>query len=420
MAQPAITSISPSSGPAGGGTAVTIQGSGFSGATAVLFGGASATGISVQGDTVVVATSPAGSGTVSISVTTPGGTSPIVPASQFAYAAATSTGGGSAGSFIDPDLTSQIVGNLLNVLNTATSPDALEAQSIIMRRIALEGDVVGSRVPPPRNITEIGGYLNLLTTLNETTMREQALAGILGVAGPNPPLGWISNSQPLAMVAITNDRPAGAAQPTLPLTVLVRSDFVSAVKSAIASLHQFGATLPLSGGSVLQLPQATPGSGVPTDILKYLGRVLTVAPTAALTTPGTDPLALIRPHGSSGDYEVAAQVLSATANPVLPADYDALVCTVTGSSVVELPAGTFVAVPPVLATAGFYPTSPLPTPANNTQTDWARFTNVTALVPGVSRLGDELSALYNPQTVATSVFAGILDWVWNGAAFAGA
>lgn len=418
MAQPAITSISPSGGPAGGGTAVTISGSGFSGATAVLFGGASATGISVQGDTVIVATSPAGSGTVNISVTTPAGSSPIVPASQFAYAA-TSSGGGSA-PFVDPDLTGQIVGNLLNVLNTATSPDALEAQSIIMRRIALEGDVVGSRVPPPRNITEIGGYLNLLTTLNETTMREQTLAGILGVAGPNPPLGWISNTQPLAMVSIGNDRPAGPAQPTLPLTVLVRSDFVTAVKAAVAQLHQFGATLPMAGGSVLQLPQATPGSSIPTDILMYLGRVLTVAATAALTTPGTDPLALIRAHGSSDDYEIAAQVLSATANPVVPADYDALVCTATSSSVVELPTGTLVAVAPVLAGAGFYPASPLPVPANNTQTAWARFTNITGLVPGVTRLGDELSALYNPQTVATSVFAGVVDWVWNGTAFTGA
>src|ERR1700733_6324125 len=173
MALPAITSISPSSGPAGGGTAVTVQGSGFTGATAVLFGGASATSIAVQGDTVIVATSPAGTGTVNIGVTTPSGTSAIAPASQFAYAATTSASTGGS-PFVDPGLTSQLVSNLLNVLTTATSPDALEAQSIIMRRIALEGDVIGSRVPPPLNISEIGGYLNLLEKLKESSMREQA------------------------------------------------------------------------------------------------------------------------------------------------------------------------------------------------------------------------------------------------------
>ena len=47
---------------------------------------------------------------------------------------------------------------------------------------------MGSRIPPPRNVSEIGGYFNLLSSLNETTMREQALAGILGVAGPAQPL----------------------------------------------------------------------------------------------------------------------------------------------------------------------------------------------------------------------------------------
>ena len=50
-------------------------------------------------------------------------------------------------------------------LTNATSPDALEAQNIIMRRIALEGDVIGSRVPPPLNITQIGGYINLLNEI---------------------------------------------------------------------------------------------------------------------------------------------------------------------------------------------------------------------------------------------------------------
>jgi hypothetical protein len=415
MALPAITSISPSGGPTAGGTAVTIQGSGFTGATSVLFGGAAATGIAVQGDTVIIATSPPGAGSVNISVTTQVGTSAIGPPSQFAYASAATASSGS--SFVDPGLTSQLVSNLVNVLNNATSPDALEAQTIIMRRIALEGDVIGSRIPPPRNITEIGGYINLLGTLHEPTMREQALAGALGVAGPSPPLGWISNTQPLAMVSITNDRPAGSAQPTLPLTVLVRSDFASAVKAAISAVHQYGATIPFVGGSVLQLPLASPGSSPPSDILRYLGRELSLAPSAALANPKTDPLALVRASGSTDPFEIAANVLGAAPTAVVPANYDAITCTATTSGTTALVNASLVPLAPILAVAGFYPASPLPQPANTTQTAWALLTNVTGLVAGTTRVGDELSLLYNAQTIVNSTLASITDWVWDGSAF---
>ena len=41
---PTVTSVSPNSGPAAGGTSVTITGTNFTGATAVTFGGTAATG----------------------------------------------------------------------------------------------------------------------------------------------------------------------------------------------------------------------------------------------------------------------------------------------------------------------------------------------------------------------------------------
>src|SRR5439155_9686929 len=117
------------------------------------------------------------------------------PSTQFAFTAAT-TATAAPSYYVDPAVTSQIVGSLVNLVAAGTSSDALQAQSVLMRRLALEGDVIGSRVPPPRNITEVGGYLNLLTKLKESAMEEQALAGILGVAGPSPALGWVA-SQPL-------------------------------------------------------------------------------------------------------------------------------------------------------------------------------------------------------------------------------
>ncbi|MGH7153380.1 MAG: hypothetical protein ACREF3_05575, partial [Acetobacteraceae bacterium] len=275
-----------------------------------------------------------------------------------------------------------------------------------------------SRVPPPANITEIGGYMNLLATLKESAMREQALAGILGVAGPTSALGWIDNDQPLSMVSIVNDRPQGVAQPTLPVSVLVRSDFMSALQNAIQGLHAQGAMLPLSGPPAIMLPPGTPGATPPADILLYLGRVLTLAPAAALQVPSTDPLALIRAAGSTDPFAPAANAINPATNPVTPANYDALQCNAASCSTAALVGASFVLLAPVLASAGFYQAAPPPQPANVTDGAWARYTNVTGLIAGGTRLGDELALLYDPGTIAQSVFASMQSATWNGTTFA--
>jgi hypothetical protein len=82
---PAISAVSPSTGFTTGGTAVTVTGTGFTGATAVDFGGISAT-FTVSNDTSIAATSPPGSaGVIDVTVTTPTGTSAVSPADRFTY-----------------------------------------------------------------------------------------------------------------------------------------------------------------------------------------------------------------------------------------------------------------------------------------------------------------------------------------------
>lgn len=72
--QPSITSISPSSGSAAGGTNVTISGSGFSAGSTVAFGSVAATGVSVGSSNQITATAPAGTqGQVTVLVTAQGG-----------------------------------------------------------------------------------------------------------------------------------------------------------------------------------------------------------------------------------------------------------------------------------------------------------------------------------------------------------
>ncbi len=76
---PAFNSINPNQGSTGGGTTVTLTGSGFTGATAVNFGSTPATSFTVNSDTQITAVTPAGTGIVPVTVTGPGGTSGAVP-----------------------------------------------------------------------------------------------------------------------------------------------------------------------------------------------------------------------------------------------------------------------------------------------------------------------------------------------------
>ena len=93
---PTVTGISPTSGSTAGGTSVVITGTNFtglSGAAAVKFGATNATSYTVNSVTQISATSPAGTGTVDITVTTAGGTSATSSADQFTYVAAPTVSG---------------------------------------------------------------------------------------------------------------------------------------------------------------------------------------------------------------------------------------------------------------------------------------------------------------------------------------
>jgi YVTN family beta-propeller protein len=85
---PQVTAVTPPTGPAAGGTGVTISGTGFSGATSVDFGGLPASSFTVDASgTSISAVSPAASaaGSVDVTVTVASATSPVVTADVFTY-----------------------------------------------------------------------------------------------------------------------------------------------------------------------------------------------------------------------------------------------------------------------------------------------------------------------------------------------
>jgi hypothetical protein len=93
---PVVSSVSPSTGTTAGGTVVTITGVGFTGETAVKFGTIAATGVVVNSDSSITATSPATStaGVANITVTTPVGTSVVNEGDRFVYSASSGSIGG--------------------------------------------------------------------------------------------------------------------------------------------------------------------------------------------------------------------------------------------------------------------------------------------------------------------------------------
>lgn len=76
MAVPTVTSVTPATGPQTGGQTVTLAGTGFTGATAVKFGGVAATSFAVGSDTAMTAVVPQlAAGVVDVIVTNPTGPS---------------------------------------------------------------------------------------------------------------------------------------------------------------------------------------------------------------------------------------------------------------------------------------------------------------------------------------------------------
>ena len=90
LGAPVVSMVFPSAGLVAGGDSVNILGSGFTGATAVSFGGIPAASFIVNGDNSITATTPAApaAGAIGVSVTNGSGTSAITEAGRFTYLAA--------------------------------------------------------------------------------------------------------------------------------------------------------------------------------------------------------------------------------------------------------------------------------------------------------------------------------------------
>lgn len=91
---PSSSAVTPPTGPAAGGTSVFLSGSGFTGATAVTFGSAPATSVSIVNDSIIDASAPAGTGTVNVTVTLANGQQTTIGQYSYQGIASVSPGNG--------------------------------------------------------------------------------------------------------------------------------------------------------------------------------------------------------------------------------------------------------------------------------------------------------------------------------------
>jgi hypothetical protein len=101
-----VNAVAPTFGAPAGSTSVTVEGQGFTGATAVKFGSTAATTFTVDSDTQITATAPAGSiGPVNVRVSDVRGASPATAANIFTYATAPDAPGDASATVGDGEAT---------------------------------------------------------------------------------------------------------------------------------------------------------------------------------------------------------------------------------------------------------------------------------------------------------------------------
>ncbi|MDO8903066.1 hypothetical protein [Hydrogenophaga sp.] len=311
---------------------------------------------------------------------------------------------------------------LIEIMRSGVRPDVLEAQRILLQRLAHQGDVFPARIPAPLNITEIGGYLNLLERAGLHETRASAVASALGVAAPPPQSVSLIGSTPVGFVDIGNDRPPGPAHPSVLPTLHVRADFATPLMEARAQVQALGCQLPLRAprpALPANLPGAEPTGLDESLLMGVLGRRLAVFPGNVLHDPTVDAVVIARPESPDTEpFRAVARELGEGAL-VPEARWVALRASSTAVAIDPAEDRRYVDLAPFLSQAGWIHPSPLALPTSlgqaGTLTQWI---NLTGLIAGETLLGDELALLYPPAMIARSALAAFIGWRWNGDRFA--
>ena len=149
---PNVTSVAPAGGPVSGGTSVTINGCGFTGATAIKFGTGAASSFTFVSDTQVTASSPAqAAGSVDVTLTTPLGTSAASPADKFQFQPPSVYTAVPPVRLLDTRNSGQTLrgGGSLNLTIGSVAPVPTNATAVVLNVTAVNGSAAGDFIVYP-------------------------------------------------------------------------------------------------------------------------------------------------------------------------------------------------------------------------------------------------------------------------------
>ncbi|MPY39842.1 cell shape-determining protein [Streptomyces phyllanthi] len=276
MAAPVVLSVSPQQGPASGGTAVTVTGTSFTGATTVRFGTKAATSFTVNSSTQITAITPSSSvGPVNVSVTTSQGTSSQQVTFTFVAVAAPSL------STLTPSQGPTSGGTTVTLTGTnLTGATAVRFDGIAAASFTVNSATQITAVAPPHaagaaqvTVTTSGGTSNALSF---TYVAVPSLTGLVPNQGP------VSGG---TTVTLTGVNFSGATA--------VSFDGVPAASFTVNSATQITAVAPSHAAGAAQVTVTTPGgTSNPDNPQAYFyyaatPSLLSVLPLSGPTTGGT-------------------------------------------------------------------------------------------------------------------------------------
>ncbi|MEU8569589.1 IPT/TIG domain-containing protein [Streptomyces pathocidini] len=371
---PTITSVVPNTGPLAGGNTVTITGTGFTGATAVNFGPNPATSFTIVSPTQITATAPAGTGTVNVTVTTPGGTSNAVPYTYVAAPTITSVvpntgplaggntvtitgtgfGGATAVNFGPNPATSFTIVSPTQI--TATAPAGTGSVNVTVTGPGGTSNAVPYTYVAAPTITSISPASGPTSGGNTVTITGTGFGGATAVTfGPNPATSFtvVSATQITAVV------PAGTG--TVNVTVTGPGGTSNAVPytyvaaPTITSLSPNAG--PLAGGNTVTITGTnfTPGATVqfganPATSVTFVSSTQLDVVVPATGAPGSVPVSVTTAGGTSAPgvfyFYVAGPVVSSISPDEGPIAGGTVV-TITGTGFSGATAVTFDGIPAV-------------------------------------------------------------------------
>ncbi|MGW2694962.1 IPT/TIG domain-containing protein [Streptomyces sp. NPDC001296] len=270
MAAPVVSSVSPNQGPPAGGTTVTLTGTGFTGTTSVKFGSNAAPSFTVASSTQVFAVSPAGTGSVNVTVTNAEGTSSQTV--TFTYVVAPSL------SALSPSLGPVAGGTVVTLTGTNLSgATAVRFGGVAATTFTVISATQISAVTPAHaagatavTVTTAGGTSNALTFTYVTAP---------SVTGMSPTQGPTAGG---TTVTLTGTNLTGATA--------VRFGGVAATTFSVDSATQITAVTPAHAAGAAAVTVTTPG-GVSDPDNPSMYFFYAATPTLTSVTPSSGPTA---------------------------------------------------------------------------------------------------------------------------------